>query len=196
MKQSIIRILLRVLLIAVILSCGHKGLADTYTFSLLPLGGNVSGYQGSTIGWGYSIINNSSSEWLVTADLTSSPFANGTADASPFDFPVIPPGATASEEYDPARNVGLYALLWSSSAPVGFVNSGVFTLSAEWWSGDPSTEGNFLQDAPDETAAFTATVTSPAAPSTIPEPAPITYIIVAAIVGFACVLRRDVSVTG
>src|SRR6516165_2324325 len=75
--------------------------ADTYTFAADPLSGNIQGLPGSTIGWGYSITNNSATDWLVTANLAANVFTNATPDASLFDFPTIAPGATASLLYDP-----------------------------------------------------------------------------------------------
>ena len=61
-----------------LLSLHAIALADSYTFSVTPTNGAISGTAGSTIGWGYSITNSSSTDWLVTSDLTASPFANGT----------------------------------------------------------------------------------------------------------------------
>jgi hypothetical protein len=148
---------LSILVCLVALSSG-VAFADTYTFEDLPPGGNIAGPPGSTIGWGYSITNDSTTDWLVTVNLTSAPFTDGTADASPFDFPIVSPSSTVTLPYDQATNTGLFALTWDTTAPVGFTNAGVFTLSAEWWSGDPLTTGMFLMDAPDETAAYSATV--------------------------------------
>jgi len=159
--------------LAVLTLCAAPAFADsTYTFSLLPTSGEISGPAGTPIGWGYSITNDSSVLWLVTVNLTSSPFADGTADASPFDFPILAPDTTATLMFDPIADTGLFALTWDGTAPLGFTNTGVFTLSAQFWSGDPFTTGTFLEDAPDETAAYSATVgpaTTP--PPTAPEPA-------------------------
>jgi hypothetical protein len=139
----------------------------TYAFSTDPPSGNIMGTDDSTIGWGYSIINNSLTDWLVTTNLASDPFADGIPVASLFDFPIIAPGATASLAYDPAAATGLFSLTWNADAPIGFTNSGVFTLDAEWWTGDPFAGGSFIQDAAEGTAAYSATVSSP---SSVPEP--------------------------
>ena len=40
--------------------------AETYTFNVLPVDGRITGSPGETVGWGYSIENQSSSFWLVT----------------------------------------------------------------------------------------------------------------------------------
>jgi hypothetical protein len=109
-------------LVGLVVLSGGVATADTYTFSDLPSGGNIAGPAGSTIGWGYSITNDSTTEWLVTSNLTSSPFVDGTADASPFDFPIVSPGSTVTLPYDQATNTGLFALTWDgpprSASPI------------------------------------------------------------------------------
>ncbi len=62
--------------------------ADVYNFSLLPPNGIVAGGAGSTVGWGYSIQNQSSTLWLVTTSLNSSPFLNATPNTL-FDFQTL-----------------------------------------------------------------------------------------------------------
>jgi hypothetical protein len=84
----------------------------------------------------------------------------------------------------------LFALTWAASAPTGFINSGLFTLSAEWWSGDPFAGGSFLQNALDETAAFTATVSQPIGPS-VPEPRTIPVLIALALLFLRFVRGRS-----
>jgi hypothetical protein len=158
-----------------LLSLHAVALADSYTFSVTPTNGVISGTAGSTIGWGYSITNSSSTDWLVTSDLTASPFANGTPDATLFDFPILAPGTTATQSYDLASGTGLFALTWDNGIPSGFTDTGIFTLSAEWWSGDPAGTGSFLADADDAIASYSASVSgsSTGPPTSItPEPEP------------------------
>jgi hypothetical protein len=143
--------------------------ADSFTFSLLPAGGNVSGTAGSTVGWGYSVSNLSQADWLVTTNLASDLFAQGTPSLL-FDFPVLAPGATATEAFDAMDNVGLYEITWDGSAPSGYTNNGEFTLSAQWWSGDPTNGGTYIGDGPDATASYSATVS----PSFVSSPEPAT----------------------
>lgn len=132
-----------------------------WTLDLLPASGNVAGPAGSAVGWGYTITNLDSLNWLVLGGLTSDPFANGTPTLL-FDFPIVAPGGTASVAYDGVT--GLMELLWDVGAPMGFVNSGLFTASADWYDGDPFGGGNFLGAALDKNAAYSATVT------VVPEP--------------------------
>jgi len=156
--------LLRIALGLALLLAAPQLWADDYSFSLLPGSGNVSGAPGSTVGWGYSITNDSSTYWLMTTDLNADPFLNGTPNLI-FDFPGLAPGTTVTEPFDPIAPAGLYELTWDNSAPPGFANSGNFVVSAEWWNGDPFGGGTYVMDAPDESQAYSATVTA------VPEPA-------------------------
>ncbi|MBS1857497.1 MAG: PEP-CTERM sorting domain-containing protein [Acidobacteria bacterium] len=150
------------------LAMASQAYGDTITFGLIPGDGNVSGPPGSTVGWGYSVTNPETTDWFVPILLNSDSFANGTAFLL-FDFPSVAPGATISVPFDPIAGVGLYGLTWDSGAPVGFVNSGNFVLSAGWWDGDPLNGGNFLFNEPDINLPYTATVTE-GGPATVPEP--------------------------
>lgn len=87
--------------------------------------------------------------------------------------------------FDPLAGSGLFGLTWDAAAPVGFTNSGTFVLSAEFWDGDPFADGNFVDFAPDQLAAYSASVS---ATSTVPVPAPSTLILLGS--GLAAVLAR------
>src|SRR2546425_1966065 len=151
-------------LIGLLLICSSAAYADPFTFDTLPGGGNVAGPAGSTVGWGYSITNTSLTNWLVLASISAGTFLNGTP-SSLFDFPIVAPGTTVSVAFDPLNGLGLYQLTWDPAAPAGFVNSGTFVLSAEWWNGDPSAGGSFLTSADNQSAPYTATVTATAVPA-------------------------------
>jgi hypothetical protein len=140
--------------------------SDIFTFDLIPVSGDLAGPAGSTVGWGYSITNESPTDWLLTINLNSDSFLDGTANLL-FDFPEVAPEATVTELFDPINSIGLYELTWDPDAPTGFVNSGNFVLSAQWYDGDPFNGGNYIADAPDTNAAYSATVS----PSGAPEPA-------------------------
>jgi hypothetical protein len=141
--------------------------ADMYTFTAVPNPADVAGPAGTTVGWGYQISNDSTSDWLVLTDLGVGTFQHGTPQ-SLFDFPILAPGTQATEPFDPVAGAGMYELAWDSSAPAGFVNSGVFDISAEWWDADPLAGGTFLSNALDETAPYSASVA--ATPAAVPEP--------------------------
>ena len=102
-----------------------------------------------------------------------------------FDFPIVAPGTTATVAFDALAGLGLYQLTWDPTAPAGFVNSGTFVLSAEWWSGDPTAGGSFLAGADDQSAPYTATVTAVAVP------VPSTLLLTAGGLAALCLMRAN-----
>jgi len=137
--------------------------AASFDFNLLPSDGAISGTAGSTIGWGYSITNPSSAEWLVLSGLNVAPFLAATPNIL-FDFPTLKPGSTITESYDSLAGKGLLELLLSNSIGSTVVNSGEFELTAEWWSGDPFAGGSFVADADAVRASYQATDTASGTP--------------------------------
>lgn len=164
----------------------------TFGFSLLPAGGAITGAPGETIGWGYSLVNYSLTDWLVVGFPSSDPFENATPDASVFDFPIVAPGATVALAYAPATGSGfgsgLFQITWNTDAPIGFSTSGLFTLSADFYDADPLDElanAQFLRSAEPQSAAYSATVTAATA---VPEPA--TLVLTGAGFALAGIFRR------
>ncbi len=137
-----------ILLVAAVFCLASPLWADSITFTLLPSDGNFSGPAGSLVGWGYSLTNDSTTDWFLATNLNADSFSNGTPTLL-FDFPDLGPGSTVTEPFDPVNGIGIYELQWDPSAPVGFVNSGDFTLSGQWYDGDPFNGGNYIADAPD-----------------------------------------------
>lgn len=133
--------------------------ADTFTFSALPQNGTIAVLPGQTMGWGYSLTNNSTNLWLVTMDLNATTFLFGTGDASPFDFPALPPGGSVTVKYDPSVPAGLYAYTAFKNAPVGSKDFASFTLTAQFWTNDPANGGMFASNAPDQTVNVLAVIT-------------------------------------
>jgi hypothetical protein len=158
--------------------------ADTFTFALIPSGGGVSGPAGSTVGWGYTITNQSTTNWLLLTGLSANPFLNGTPDASYFTFPILAPNTIATATFNSGTLTGLFGLTWDATAPVGFANTGTFILSGEFWDNDPFNGGNFVSLGVDQDAAYSATVVQGATP--VPEPS--TLLLLAA--GLAVLTRR------
>ena len=151
---------MRTILLALCVSALPALAADVYTFSLLGPE-NVSGPGGvpTLTGWGYAIQNHSSTDWLVTTNLTAGTFLHATPQLL-FDFPDLAPGATVTVPYNPVPPAaGLYQILWDQDAPPGFVNSSNFTLSTQWWSGDPTNGGSLIDTAPSISEPYTATLT-------------------------------------
>jgi len=102
---------------------------------------------GATVGWGYQLVNTDTLNWFVPTQLNASSFSIGSPDASYFDFPILVPGAAAVVAFDAALHTGLYGVQIFPFALPGQIDSGSFSLSGEWWSGDPLSGGTFLQAA-------------------------------------------------
>jgi hypothetical protein len=151
----------------VVLTCAPAARAD-WIFTLDPPGGAVFGDPGTTVGWGYSVTNQSEENWLVLSGLSADAFAHATPDASLFDFPILAPGATLDVPYA-AGLAGLFRITWDPTAPVGFTSSGTFVLSAEAWDGNPLLGGSFVSLELDRSAAYSATVSS-SDTAAVPEP--------------------------
>ena len=180
-----------VALTLVMLTTAPWACADTYAFTIMPTDGSLVGLPGSTVGWGYTIDNLSPTEWLVTTGLNSDPFLDGTA-VSLFDFPDLAPGTSVTAAFDANSGIGLYELIWDPTAASGAVDNGSFTLSAEWWSGDPLNDGSFLSAAADSPAPFSATI-SPVSPA--PEPSCFLLIGTALFIPGCCSRMRSLTRT-
>ena len=140
--------------------------ADSITFELLPASGAISGDAGSTIGWGYSVTNDSE-YWLELTGIGADSFEHALADASPFDYAILAPGVTHSVAFDAVALLGLYQLTWDALAPAGFTNAGLFVLSAAFWDGDPFASGAFVSEAPTLSAGYSASVNPVPEPGTL-----------------------------
>ena len=140
-----------ILLAAAILLLVAPGLrADTVTFATIPANGNISGPPGSTVGWGFTLTNNSTTMWFDPLSISANVFTNGSPLAI-FGFPVLDPqGMTVAGEtpsvtvdytlntMDPTMSTGLYQFTWDPGAPVGSMNSGTFDINGLFCSTDPN----------------------------------------------------------
>lgn len=149
--------------LAVVCPSAHADHLD-WSFSLLP-GEEISGPPGSTIGWGYRITNLETSEYLVPVALDADLFQHATP-LNIFDFPIVAPGQTVSVQYNVSIPLGFYQLTWDTDAPLGFVNSGIFTLTADWYDANPLAGGNPVEFNSIRTAPYRAVVGN----AIVPEP--------------------------
>jgi hypothetical protein len=133
------------LLFNLLLAPVAQALPFTFTFAAQPAGGAISGTPGQTVGWGYQLVNTDTLNWFMPTQLNASSFSIGSPDASYFDFPILAPGATAAAVFDAALHTGLYGVQIFPFALPTQSDSGSFSLSGEWWSGDPLAGGIFLQ---------------------------------------------------
>lgn len=173
----------------------HAEPVTTFGFTLLPADGAITGAPGETIGWGYSLSNYSLTDWLLVGFPSADPFVNATPDASVFDFPILAPGETRVVAYTPASDgafgSGLYQITWNETAPIGTIETGSFTLSADFYDADPfdfesEQIAQFLREAIPQTVTYSASVIP--APTSVPEPA--TLVLTGAGLALASIARR------
>ena len=152
--------------LAVWLLCASTASAEPFTFSfaLQPADGAIAGEAGATIGWGYTVTNESDS-WLEIFGLTADAFSFAVPDSSIFDYPILAPGASHRVAYDAATAAGLYQLTWDIAAPVGLTHIGLFVMSGQFYDGDPFAGAALLGVTFDQVASYSASVTP------VPEPA-------------------------
>jgi hypothetical protein len=160
-------LLKRMALIAVLMQASLA--ASTYSFTLVPTDGVIVGGPDQTVGWGYTLSNQSSTDWLLTTAVNSSTSFLYATGAQLFDFPILNPGASVTVSFDATLSAGLFKLTWDANVPIGTENTGLFLLSAEWWDGDPLMGGAFLGLAEDSSQPYVAIASN--ASSTVPEPA-------------------------
>ncbi len=127
--------------------------ADSVTLQLDPLSGMVSGLPGDTVGWDYTLDNNTSDYLVVAASqfceagqdplfTTCSPSlgASTYTDFLSSNFILIAPGGSASAPFDPTTvpqsGVGEYTI--DPSASAGQSDSGSITVVYDLFDADPT----------------------------------------------------------
>jgi PEP-CTERM motif len=157
------------ILLAAAVATGAR--ADSVSFTATPT--DVSGPAGSTVGWGYTITNNSTTDYLdinsIDSDLYSA--TDGIPDASIFNFPNLAPGQTVTQAYDPVDGLGLFQFTWNAGVAVGTTESGLFGLYGAFCdASDPfCVDDGDVQGSDVAFASYSATVV-PAAGVPTPEP--------------------------
>jgi hypothetical protein len=150
----------------------HPTRADSLTFIVTP--SDVSGPAGTTVGWGFSITNTSTTDYLDISGIDSNLFlsTDGTPDASIFLFPNLAPGQTITQAYDPADFLGLFQFTWNPDVPTGTTEAGQFTLFGAFC--DPAVDQYCAEDLTvSSTALATGDYSATVSPSVVvatPEP--------------------------
>jgi len=151
----------------------HAARGDSLTFTVTPT--DVSGPAGTTVGWGFTITNTSTtSDYLDISGIDSDLFAatDGTPDASIFPFPNLAPGQSATQVYDPIAGLGLFQFTWNVGLATGTTETGQFRLYGAFC--DPTADQFCAEDGSVTssvlaTGDYTATVI-PGGSIPIPEP--------------------------
>ena len=106
------------------LVCATAPRAEAISITLRP-DAALTGQPGSTIGWGYEIVNDSAF-WLLFDNINASldDPSEGDVATSIFDLPIVDPGATVLLDYDAVNALGLLQLSLSASLPLGTLVTG------------------------------------------------------------------------
>jgi hypothetical protein len=149
----------------------HARADDSFTFTTVPNPGVVSTTPGSPVGWGYTLTNNSSTDYLVTLDVYGDVVLDtlGTVDTSIFDLPIVAPSDTIRESYDPTNPLnmfGLGQLFLDPGLTPGTTATGNFYIDAEFCDLTLTICSSTIET---ESSAVTINVTSPGG-TPIPEP--------------------------
>jgi hypothetical protein len=151
-----------------------------------PVGGALYGAPGEVVGWGFSVTNDSSTQWLM---LTASDFSPGPGWWTYTDFLaanaiLLAPNATATQVFSAVGLTGSGSFLIDALANPGDTVAGAMVLTYDGFDGNPL-QGGANQDLFSATAEIAASVTV-REPVTAPEPS------TAALLAFAlaAALRR------
>ena len=161
--------------LVMVLALTAPTIAEATPFTLTLTLADITGEPGATIGWGYTV-SNDTDDWLELTGVGHEPLGGlggvgGTFEhasaQSLFLFPILAPHTALSVPY--GSGAGLFELTWNPSAPIGFINVGKFVVSGAFWDADPfdPAGANLLASADDQIAPYSATVI---APTGVPEP--------------------------
>src|SRR5579871_1103004 len=116
-------------------------LADKITFSVVPESGTINVAPLQTVGWGYSIENNSNYYLLPIALSDSGVLYGALSDI--FDYPVVDPAQMAYQSYiynapgGFGNSLGLFEYTAPGDLPIALHQTGTFTLTYQLYSGNP-----------------------------------------------------------
>jgi hypothetical protein len=164
-------ITLTLLVAAAFAACAQ---ADTVALTLLPSSGVVGGEPGAVVGWGFTITDTSSSDWIVLADstFTGSPiygsYMDYLATGPQYVAGPAPESSTISQSWDASTQLGLGEFDINATAPVGANIPGTINVDYDVFSQDPN-DPNFDPDS----FVTSGTVSASADVQVTPEPAPL-----------------------
>lgn len=142
--------------------------AQALTITLDPAGGAISGTPGSTVGWGYTITNDSPTLWVVLNSSTfNTPATWGTyTDFLSAGFIYLAPLASDTQSFNALLSTGTGQFSIDPLALPGFTATGNIEITYQTYDGDPTGGGSMIDTLMALTAASVTTNNYP-----VPEPA-------------------------
>jgi hypothetical protein len=166
-----LRATLRVSALATCILFGSRASAAT-TLTLIPASGTVMGTAGSTVGWGFSINNNTSFLVVTSADFvpasTLGSFSDFIAQFNVITVGPSPELTTVSQTFDSTLQTGIGSFAISNAAPPGASATGQIVLTYDLYSvspNDPSFD-------PDVDTISTDNILTTSATAALPAPIP------------------------
>lgn len=182
---------MRTLIVALLLFTVERSFGAT--FSTLPSDGSVFGHPGETVGWGYSIENDTNS-WLVPMGLSANGILFGSLN-DVYDYGVVAPFSTTTIPYQFATpggagfSSGLFEYLFPGATPVGLTQSGSFILQYQFFNDNPDI--NSSAAAIGSVLSFPEQAFSVTTFDAVPEPASGGLLLMTLVVGKLCLSRRS-----
>jgi hypothetical protein len=161
----------RILTIVALLVLSTTLSAQAMMLSLSPVNGDVHGYPGTTVGWGYTVTNDSPTDWIVlsASDFTPPPPSWGTyTDFIQNYFVLLAPAGSPGDtwtEFNAQSQTGTGSFLIDPQANPGDTATGNIIISFDRYDGDPTNGGNYI-DAATVFASASVTVDPVPEPST------------------------------
>jgi PEP-CTERM motif len=153
LPESMKRILQVVLLTGALATVGSA--SNVTTLTLNPTDGALQGQPGQSVGWGFTIQDDTFWVTVVktafcstfSGGLPCDPVSNGTyMDFTPFNFVDSQPSSmggpdTSQQTFDALSNLGTGSFTIAASTPIGAFMSGTIVIDYNLYDGDPTNGG-------------------------------------------------------
>ena len=159
--------------------CASMAFGDTVTLTLIPANGMISGRPGQTVGWGFTLTNDTDYLLVTAADFCSDVNCfNHPSDGSftdfiaQFNFIVVgppPEKSTVSQPFNASLLTGVGSFLVSPSATPGELIAGLIVLTYDLYSVSPN-DPNFNPNIDTISTGNLISTDAEVKVSTIPEP--------------------------
>ena len=170
-------------------------LCQADVFTTLPTDGAITVSPLETVGWGYSI-QNQTANYLLPIGLSNSGVLLGAL-FDIFDYPVVDPGQTAFQAYafnapgGFGNSLGLFEYTAPADLPIGLDQTGTFMLTYQFYNANPDLDPNASPVGDPVTATVNFDLKA-VETSAVPEPGSVT-LLSSALIAFLSLRRWSVA---